>query len=129
MYAHPHNLGLDPWKQYHVSKMTFAKPSPTQKAAGQKQNKTTILYNSHLTLDGIPLEAYDYIVNGKPALEWIMVRYQITIDKASAIKNDPNDWCREHNNPRYIVDLIKRVTRVSLETMKIVNALPALNER
>jgi predicted helicase len=122
-------LGLDPWKQYHVTKMTFDKPSPTQKAAGQKQNKTTIHYNSHLTLDGIPLEAYDYIVNGKPALEWIMERYQITIDKASAIKNDPNDWCREHNNPRYIVDLIKRVTRVSLETMKIVNALPALNER
>jgi predicted helicase len=77
----------------------------------------------------IPLEAYDYIVNSKPALEWIMERYQITIDKASGIKNDPNDWCKEHNNPRYIVDLLKRVTRVSLETNKIVNALPALNER
>jgi predicted helicase len=49
--------------------------------------------------------------------------------QASAINNDPNDWCREHNNPRYIVDLLKRVTRVSLETMKIVNGLPALNER
>jgi predicted helicase len=58
-----------------------------------------------------------------------MERYQITIDKASGIKNDPNDWCREHDTPRYIVDLLKRVTRVSLETNKIVNALPALNER
>jgi predicted helicase len=122
-------LGLDPWKQFHVTKMTFAKPTPAQKAAGLKADKTRIHYNSLLTLDGIPLEAYDYIVNGKPALEWIMERYQITIDKASGIKNDPNDWCKEHNNPRYIVDLIKRVTRVSLETMKIVNALPALNER
>ena len=93
------------------------------------QAKTRIHYNSHLTLDGIPLEAYDYIVKGKPALEWLMEHYQITIDKASAIKNDPNEWCKEHDNPRYIVDLIKRVTRVSLETMKIVNALPALNER
>ena len=82
-----------------------------------------------LTLTGIPLEAYDYIVNGKPALEWIMERYHLTIDKASGITNDPNDWCREHDNPRYIVDIIKRVTRVSLETMKIVNAHPALNER
>ena len=109
--------------------MTFAKPTPAQKAAGLKADKTRIHYNSNLTLDGIPLEAYDYIVNGKPALEWIMERYQITIDKASSIKNDPNDWCKEHDNPRYIVDLIKRVTRVSLETMKIVNALPALNER
>ena len=64
----------------------------------------------------ILLEAYDYIVNGKPALEWIMERYQITIDKASAIKNNPHAWCREHDNPRYIVNLIKRVTRVSLVT-------------
>jgi predicted helicase len=122
-------LGLDPWQQFHVNKMTFAKPSAAQKATGLKADKTSIHYNSHLTLTGIPLEAYDYIVNGKPALEWIMERYQISIDKASGIKNDPNDWCKEHNNPRYIVDLIKRVTRVSLETMKIVNALPALNER
>jgi predicted helicase len=68
-------------------------------------------------------------MDGKPALESIIERSQITIDKASGIKNDPNDWCREHDNPRYIVDLIKRVTRVSLETMKIVNALPALNEK
>jgi len=122
-------LGIDPWKQFHVTKMTFAKPSPTLKAGGLKADKTRIHYNAHVTLDGIPLEAYDYVVNGKPALEWIMERYQITIDKASGIKNDPNDWCREHDNPRYIVDLIKRVTRVSLETMKIVNSLPALNER
>ena len=122
-------LGLDPWKQFHVTKMTFAKPTPAQKAAGLKADKTRIHYNSQLTLDGIPLEAYDYIVNGKPALEWIMERYQITIDKASGIKNDPNDWCKEHDNPRYIVDLLKRVTRVSLETMRIVNGLPALNER
>ena len=92
-------LGLDPWKQFHVTKMTFAKPTPAQKATGLKADKTRINYNSNLTLDGIPLEAYDYIVNGKPALEWIMERYQITIDKASGIKNDPNDWCREHDNP------------------------------
>jgi predicted helicase len=115
-------LGLDPWKQFHVNKMTFGK-------SNKQVDKTRIIYNAHLSLAGIPVEAYDYIVNGKPALEWIMERYQITIDKASAIKNDPNDWCKEHNNPRYIVDLIKRVTRVSLETMKIVNSLPALNER
>ncbi len=57
-----------------------------------------------------------------------MERYQITIDKASGIKNDPNVWCREHNHPRYIVDLLRREARVSLETMTIVNALPALNE-
>lgn len=79
-------------------------------------------------LSGIPLEAYDYVVNGKSALEWIMERYTVTLDKDSGIKNDPNDWAREHNQPRYILDLAKRIVRVSIKTMKIVNALPALNE-
>jgi predicted helicase len=97
--------------------------------SGKAIDKTTIVYNSHITLSGIPLEAYDYVVNGKPALEWIMERYQVTVDKDSGIRNDPNDWCREHNQPRYIVDLVKRIVRVSLETNRIVTGLPALNER
>lgn len=92
-------------------------------------DKTTILYNSHFTLSGIPLEAYDYVVNGKPALEWLMERYQIVMDKESGIRNDPNDWAKEHQKPRYILDLLKRVIRVSIETMKIVHSLPTLNER
>ena len=92
-------------------------------------DNTAIHYNAQITLTGIPLEAYDYVVNGKPALEWIMERYQITVDKDSGLRNDPNDWAREHNQPRYILDLLKRLVRVSLETMKIVNALPSLNER
>ncbi len=126
---HTELLGLDPWKQFAVQKMTFGRATPEQKAAGAKWDKTKIIYNSHVTLSEIPLEAYDYVVNGKPALEWIIERYQVTRDKDSGIVNDPNDWCREHNQPRYIVDLIKRVTRVSIETMKIVGALPALNEQ
>jgi predicted helicase len=107
---------------YQVQKMTFGR-------SGKAIDKTTIVYNSHITLSGIPLEAYDYVVNGKPALEWIMERYQVTVDKDSGIRNDPNDWCREHNQPRYIVDLVKRIVRVSLETNRIVTGLPALNER
>jgi predicted helicase len=74
----------------------------------------------------IPLEAYDYVVNGKPAIEWVIERYQNTEDNNSGIINDPND-CSD--NPRYIIDLVKRVVRVSVETMKIVNNLPPLNER
>ena len=58
-----------------------------------------------------------------------MERYQVTRDKESGIVNDPNDWCSEHRQPRYIIDLIGRVVRVSIETMKIVNRLPALNEQ
>jgi predicted helicase len=109
-------LYLSP-EDYRVQKMTFGK---------RNKDKTTIVYNSHLTLSEIPLEAYDYIVNGKSALEWIIERYQFTKDKDSGITNDPNDWS---DDPRYIIDLVKRIVRVSLETVKIVNALPALNER
>ncbi len=112
----------DPATDFLVQKMTFGRKD-------RQVDKTTIHYNARITLTGIPLEAYDYVVNGKPALEWIMERYQITVDKDSGIRNDPNDWAREHNQPRYILDLLKRIIRVSLETMKIVNALPPLNER
>lgn len=112
-------LGLEPEQHYRVQKMTFGKQ-------GGKLDKTTIHYNGHITLTGIPLEAYDYVVNGKPALEWIMERYAVTVDKDSGIRNDPNDWS---DDPRYILDLVKRIVRVSLETMQIVNALPALSER
>jgi predicted helicase len=115
-------LSLDPAKDFLVQKMTFGRRD-------KQVDKTTIHYNANITLTGIPLDAYDYVVNGKPALEWILERYQVTVDKDSGIRNDPNDWAREHQQPRYILDLIKRIVRVSLETMKIVNALPALNER
>jgi predicted helicase len=81
--------------------------------------------NEHLTLRDIPLEAYEYVVNGKPALEWIMERYAITVDKASGIQNDPNAWS---DDPRYIVDLVKRIVRVSVESARIVRGVPALQE-
>ena len=120
---------IDPWDHFKVQKITFARPTASQKAQGLKWDKTRIIYNSKVTLAGIPLDAYDYVVNGKPALEWVMERYQITVDKSSGIKNDPNDWCREHGDPRYIIDLLKRVARVSIETNRIVDSLPQLNER
>ena len=68
----------------------------------------------------IPLEAYDYVVNGKPAIEWIMDRYQATTDKRSGIENDPNAWSED---PRYIVDLVKRTVKVSVESARIVKSL------
>lgn len=126
---HHSELLQDPTTEFLVQKMTFGRPTPEQKARGEKWNKSILHYNTRITLTGIPLEAYDYVVNGKPALEWLMERYQITVDKDSGIRNDPNDWAREHNQPRYILDLFKRVIRVSLKTNRIVAALPALHER
>ena len=115
-------LVLDDKKLYLVEKLRFGKD-------GKETDKTKIQYNSHITLTGIPLAAYDYVVNGKPAIEWIIDRYQFSKDKDSQIINDPNDWAREHDDPKYILNLLKSIITVSMETMKIVNALPALNEK
>ncbi|HEY9746577.1 MAG TPA: type ISP restriction/modification enzyme, partial [Oculatellaceae cyanobacterium] len=109
---------LAPKEHYEVQKMVFGKRN-------KQVDKTTIIYNSRITLSGIPLEAYEYVVNGKSAIEWIMERYAKTTDKDSGITNNPNDWS---DDPRYIIDLVKRIVRVSVETVRIVNALPALNE-
>ena len=115
-------LELKDEKLYVVEKMRFGKKD-------KETDKTTIQYNSHITLTGIPLAAYDYVVNGKPAIEWIMDRYQFSKDKDSQIVNDPNDWAREHDDPKYILNLLKSIITVSIETMKVVEGLPALNER
>lgn len=119
---HCDELAIDPPTLFRVEKMYFGKRD-------KKPDKSTIIYNSRITLTGIPLEAYEYVVNGKPAIEWIMERYQLTKDKDSGIVNDPNDWASEHNDPEYILRLLKSIITVSIETMKIVKALPPLNER
>jgi predicted helicase len=104
---------------YRVKKMTWAGNARTP-------DKSVIVYNDYFTLSDVPLEAYDYVVNGKSALEWILERYAVTQDKASKIVNDPNEWS---DDPRYIFDLVKRIVRVSMETNRIVASLPPLNER
>lgn len=99
---------------YTVSKMKFPK----------KDQKDTIIYNNDITIKNIPLEVYNYVVNGRSPVEWIMERYQVKIDKKSGIENNPNDWATEHNQPRYILDLLLSVMTVSLKTQEIVNSLP-----
>jgi predicted helicase len=98
-------------------------------AFGKNKDRSRIIYNQHITLAGVPDAAYEYTIGSRSAIEWIMERYQVKTDKASGIVNDPNDWCEELGDPRYIVDLVKRVVTVSLETMKIVEALPPLRIR
>ncbi|HCQ9557198.1 TPA: DEAD/DEAH box helicase [Acinetobacter baumannii] len=105
-------------EDFYVEKMKFAK----------KGEKGTVIYNKRITIKNIPLEAYDYVVNGKPALEWVMERQGVSTHKDSGIVNDANDWAIETmNNPAYPLELFLRVITVSLETMKIVKALPKLD--
>jgi len=107
----------DDGKHYSVDKMRFPK----------KDQKDTIIYNPHITISNIPAKAYEYVVNGKSAIEWIMERYQVTTHKDSGITNDPNDWATEVGNPRYILDLLLSIISVSLQTVDIVNSLPKVD--
>lgn len=101
---------------YIVQKMKFPK----------KDQKDKIIYNAQITVENIPEKAYEYIVNGRSAIEWILDRYQVKTDKDSGIVNDPNDWAKEVGNPRYILDLLLSVINLSVKTVDIVNSLPKL---
>jgi len=106
---------------YRVEKMKYGKQ-------GKETDRSILIYNHRITLTGIPLAAYEYVVNGKPALDWVVERQCVKTDKDSGIVNDANDWAIETmKNPRYPLELFMRVVTVSLETMKIVRALPKLD--
>ena len=105
---------------YRVVQMKYGKH-------GKDKDLTTLHYNNKITLTGIPLEAYGYVVNGKPALDWVVERQRVKEDKDSGIENDANNWAVETmGNPKYPLELFQRVVTVSLETQKIVAELPEL---
>lgn len=107
--------GVDPRDRetWRVAKMKWA----------TRGEHTAIVYNPKITIADIPEEAERYQLGSRSALGWVIDRYQRKVDKASGIVNDPNDWCDEHDDPTYVVDLIRRVTTVAVETMKIVDGL------
>jgi len=110
----------NPQAFYRVTKWAFGK-------SGKEKDKTTVIYNANITMQDVPMEAYDYVVNGKPALEWVMERQVVKIDKDSGIENDANRYANETmNNPAYPLELFQRVITVSLRTMEIVRSLPKL---
>lgn len=108
-----------------TEKMKFGKCKKTEENP-KGQDMAVLHVAENMTLRNIPLEAYDYVVNGRSAIGWLMDRYQVRKDKASGIVNDPNEYS---DDPRYIVNLVERVVTVSVKTMEIVRQLPALNER
>ncbi|WP_345424427.1 DEAD/DEAH box helicase [Pseudonocardia xishanensis] len=89
----------------------------------QKGDSTSIAYNAMITISGIPEAAERYQIGSRSAIGWILDRYQLKVDRASGIVNDPNELCDERNDPRYIVTLIQRVVTVAVETMKVVDGL------
>ena len=116
----------DDYAQYAVTdkKMALVKVRVDGKLV---VDRTRIQYNPRILLTGVPQEAYRYQLGSRSAIEWIIDRYWIKTDNASGIVNDPNDWSREHKQPRYVIDLLKRIVTVSVETMEIVDNLPELD--
>ena len=119
-----HNLlpGMEAESQeqlYCVTQMKFGK-------LGKDKDKSVIEYNPFITLRNIPLRAYDYVVNGKSAIEWIMERYCDKVDAKSGIRNDANQWGIEHGNPRYPLDLLQSIITLSIKTLDIVDNLPKI---
>ena len=89
-----------------------------------RNDPTKLIYNDFLTLTGIPTSVDHYMLGNRSALNWIIDQYQVSIDKRSGIVNDPNEYCKEINHPRYIVELIQSIITLSMNTIEIVNALP-----
>ena len=108
-------------------KMSYARAAVAGTGHGKRDlDRNRLRYNAYLTLSGIPPEAHDYVLGTRSGIDWIIDRYYIKTDKASGIVNDPNQWGLERDEPRYILDLIKRVVTVSVRTVEIVAGLPSL---
>ena len=114
---------IAPERLYRVEKMKFG-------GTGKDKDKTTIIYNPHITVSDIPLAAYAYSVSGTPAIQWLMERQGITTDNGSngsGIVKDANRYATETMaNPAYPLELLQRVIRVAMDTLEIVKALPPL---
>ena len=107
---------------YEVNKMKFDKTKNIETNKKEK-DRSTIIFNTDITIKNIPEKAYEYIVNGKSAIEWIMDQYQVKTDKKSGITDDPNDFS---DDPKYIFNLLLRIINVSVQTVDLVNSLPKL---
>ena len=107
---------------YKVNKMKFDKTKNIETNKKEK-DRSTIIFNTDITIKNIPEKAYEYVVNGKSAIEWIMDQYQVKTDKKSGITDDPNDFS---DDPKYIFNLLLRIINVSVQTVDLVNSLPKL---
>lgn len=109
----------DEWQRYRVEKLAWSKK-------GKDKDTSRLIYNDYLTFSDIPSEINDYQIGGRSPLEWIIDRYKISPDKKSGIVNDPNDYFREVDNPRYLAELIKSLVTVTMRTQELIKALPEL---
>src|SRR5699024_10091654 len=106
---------------YKVAKMKFDK---IRNHEGRLiNNKSSIIYNGDITINNIPEKAYEYVVNGRSAIEWIMDQYQVKTDRKSGITDDPNLYS---DDEKYIFKLLLSIINLSVKTVDLVNSLPPL---
>ena len=106
---------------YKVTKMRFAKKRDEKGKSVNDLSK--IIFNSDITISNIPEKAYEYVVNGRSAIEWIIDQYQVKTDKKSGITDDPNDYSEDE---KYIFNLLLKIINVSVQTVDLINSLPKL---
>ena len=135
MDLHVNYESMEPWpldiqvkgdendrETWRVLKMKWAKRKDPE--TGKNVNDVTkLIYNKKVTIAGIPRAADEYMLGSRSAVAWLIDRYQVKKDRASGIVNDPNDWAEEVGNPRYIVELIGRVVRVAMDTLRVVDEI------
>ncbi|MGO4985894.1 DEAD/DEAH box helicase [Streptococcus alactolyticus] len=113
------NIEISDQPSYKVTKMKFAKKRDEN---GKLVNDlSTIIFNSDITISNIPKKAYEYVVNGRSAIEWIIDQYQVKTDKKSGITDDPNNYSEDE---KYIFNLLLRIINVSIQTVDLINSLP-----
>ncbi|WP_423752147.1 type ISP restriction/modification enzyme [Helicobacter pylori] len=79
----------------------------------------SIIYNHHITITKIPKKAFDYVVNGKSAIDWVIERYSITTDKDSLIENNPNHYA----GGKYVFELLCRVIKLSEKSVDLIEKI------
>ncbi|GHQ75787.1 hypothetical protein VN0405_07700 [Helicobacter pylori] len=78
-----------------------------------------IHYNNHIAITKIPKKAFDYVVNGKSAIDWVIERYKKTTDKDSLIENNPNDY----KGGKYVFELLCRVIKLSEKSVDLIEKI------
>ncbi|EOE4934451.1 DEAD/DEAH box helicase [Enterococcus hirae] len=121
------HLNYEDIPAYGGVNIRFKSDNPSFKVKKMKHPKRaqldTIIFNEDIVITDIPERAYEYVVNGKPAIEWIIDQYQVKKDKKSGIVDDPNEFS---DNPKYIFNLLLSIINVSIQTMDLVESLPPL---
>jgi predicted helicase len=112
---------LEPWDLEFVEAPGVPLSYRVEDKMRLSKDKLLLTVNPSLALAGIPPAALEYRLGNRSALEWIVDQYQVSTDKRSGITSDPN--C--NGDSEYIVRLVGQVIRVSIETVKVVNSLPA----